>query len=374
MNWRPRLLGFAILLLSVIVPVAHASESRSYVSAILVEGSTGRVLLEDNANESRPVASMTKMMTLLLVVEAVEDGAVKLDEPVVISKHAEDEGGSQVFLAQGSSFTVEQLIAAALIHSANDAAMALAEHVGGSEQAFVARMNQRAAALHMSESRFYSPNGLPSHKRPDDVMSAGDAAKLAVTLMRFPVIRHYAAMTEMEFRNGTFEKLETTNKLLGSFPGANGLKTGYHHAAGFCVTASAERGDLHLIAVIMGSKARDASFHSAASLLTRGFDEWRWSQPLKKGQRLRDPLEVKGGEVSTVPVVAASEPKLLLHPKEARRIVTSVSTDYAEAPIRKGERVGTIVVSLDGKTLASVPALSDTDVAAASWWHRLIGF
>lgn len=349
-------------------------ETRPYVSAVLVEGSTGRVLFEDNAHESRAVASMTKMMTLLLVMEAVESGAVRLDEPVTITKKAEDEGGSQVFLARGGNFTVRQLVAATLIHSANDAAMALAEHVGGSEEAFVARMNQRAAALGMTESRFASPNGLPSAKRPDDVMSADDAAKLAVKLMKFPVIRQYAATTEMEFVNGTFEKLLTTNRLLGTFPGANGLKTGYHRAAGFCVTASAERNDLHLIAVIMGSTVRDASFDSAATILRRGFDEWRWAHPLKKGQRMRDAVVVLGGEVSTVPVVAASAPKLLLHRNEARRLVTALTSDEARAPIRKGEKVGTIVVTLDGRTLASVPALSDTDVAAASWWKRLIGF
>jgi len=362
------------ILIVLLAPLATAEDTKPYVSAVLVEGSTGRVLFEDNAHESRAVASMTKMMTLLLVMEAVERGEVRLDDPVTITKKAEDEGGSQVFLARGGNFTVRQLVAATLIHSANDAAMALAEHVGGSEEAFVARMNQRAAALGMTESHFTSPNGLPSTKRPDDVMSADDAAKLGVKLMKFPVIRQYAAMTEMEFHNGTFEKLQTTNKLLGSFPGANGLKTGYHRAAGFCVTASAERGDLHLIAVIMGSTVRDASFNSAAAILRRGFDEWRWAQPLKKGQRMRDPVVVKGGEVSTVTVVAASAPKLLLHRGEARRVVTAITSDGAGAPIRKGEKVGTITVTLDGKTLASVPALSDNDVAAASWWQRLIGF
>ncbi|MFA6955442.1 MAG: D-alanyl-D-alanine carboxypeptidase family protein [Thermoanaerobaculia bacterium] len=374
MNWRPGLLALVLLFHTFAFVAASADDAKAYVSAVLVEGSTGRVLFEDNAHESRAVASMTKMMTLLLVMEAVESGAVKLDDPVTITKKAEDEGGSQVFLARGGNFTVRQLVAAALIHSANDAAMALAEHVSGSESAFVARMNQRAAALGMSESRFFSPNGLPSTKRPDDVMSADDAAKLAVKLMKFPVIRQYAATTEMEFHNGTFAKLQTTNKLLGSFPGANGLKTGYHRAAGFCITASAERGDLHLIAVIMGSTVRDASFDSAAALLRRGFDEWRWAQPLKKGQRMRDPVVVKGGEVSTVTVAAASAPKLLLHRNEARRLVTAVTSDGAKAPIRKGEKVGAIVVTLDGKTLASVPALSDNDVAAASWWQRLIGF
>jgi D-alanyl-D-alanine carboxypeptidase (penicillin-binding protein 5/6) len=369
---RTTILRIALLLIPAVTALAQGP--KPYVSAILVEGSTGRVLFEDNAHESRPVASMTKMMTLLLVMEAVESGRVKLDAPVAVSKKAEDEGGSQVFLARGSSFSVRQLVAATLIHSANDAAMALAEHVAGSEEAFVAQMNRRAAALGMTESRFTSPNGLPSRKRPDDVMSADDAAKLAVALMKFPLVREYAATTEMEFRNGTFEKLLTTNKLLGTFPGANGLKTGYHVGAGFCVTASAERGGLHLIAVIMGSEVRDASFDSAAALMRRGFDEWRWAQPLRKGQRMRDPVVVRGGEVSTVPVVSASAPRLLLHRDEARRLATTVAGDGAAAPIRKGERVGTIAVTLDGKPLATVPALADVDVAAKSWWERMLDF
>lgn len=374
MNWRPGLLVLVVLIHSIAPVPLSATDTKPYVSAILVESSTGRVLFEDNAHESRAVASMTKMMTLLLVMEAVDSGRVSLDALVEISKKAEDEGGSQVFLARGGSFTVRQLVAATLIHSANDAAMALAEHVAGSEEAFVVLMNRRAAALGMTESRFTSPNGLPSQKRPDDVMSADDAAKLAVKLMKFPLVREYAATTEMEFRNGTFEKLLTTNKLLGSFPGANGLKTGYHRGAGFCVTASAKRGELELIVVIMGSEARDASFDSAASLLRRGFDNWRWAQPVKKGQRMRDPVIVRNGEVSTVPVVAASAPRLLLERSQARRLITSVTSDRAEAPIRKGEKVGTIVVSLDGTPLASVPAVADTDVAEVAWWQRLIDF
>ena len=349
----------------------HAAEAAPYVSAILVEGSTGRVLFEENAHESRAVASMTKMMTLLLVMEGVERGALSLESLVTVSKHAEDEGGSQVFLAQGSTFTLRQLVAATLIHSANDAAMALAEHAAGSEPAFVALMNHRAAELGMTESRFTSPNGLPSTSRPDDVMSADDAAKLAVRLMKFPLIREYAATAETEFRNGTFERLLTTNKLLGSFPGANGLKTGYHRGAGFCVTASAQRDELHLIAVVMGSELRDDSFDAAAALLRRGFDTWRWVHPVKKGQRMRDSVIVRNGEVSTVPVTAASTRRLFLERSEARRIVTTVVGDDAEAPIRKGEKVGTIVVLLDGRQLAWLPALADTDVAAVPWWKRL---
>lgn len=372
MNRIARAIVFALALLH--SPLVSGADGKPYVSAILVESTTGRVLFEDNAHESRAVASMTKMMTLLVVMEAVESGTTSLDSVVEISKKAEDEGGSQVYLARGGVFTVRQLVAASLIHSANDAAMALAEHVGGSEEAFVAQMNRRRVALGMTESRFTSPNGLPSQKRPDDMMSADDAAKLAVRLLEFPIIREYAARTEMDFRNGTFEKLLTTNKLLGSFPGANGLKTGYHRGAGFCITASAKRGDMELIAVIMGSEARDASFDSAAALLRRGFDNWRWAQPVRKGHRMRDPLMIRNGEVSTVPVVAASTPKLLLEKNEARRLATTVVSDLAEAPIRKGERVGMIVVALDGKTLASVPALADTDVAASTWWERLLGF
>ncbi|MGK2858128.1 MAG: D-alanyl-D-alanine carboxypeptidase family protein [Thermoanaerobaculia bacterium] len=372
MNLRPGSLVLAALLFALAPLAAPAAESRPYVSAILVEATTGRVLFEENAHESRAVASMTKMMTLLVVMEGVERGAISLDAPVTVSKRAEDEGGSQVFLARGSVFSVRQLVAATLIHSANDAAMALAEHVAGSEEAFVALMNQRAAALGMTESRFTSPNGLPSKSRPDDVMSADDAAKLAVKLLRHPLIREFAATKEMDFRNGTFEKLLTTNKLLGTFPGATGLKTGYHRGAGFCVTASAKRDELELVAVVMGSEVRDASFDSAAALLRRGFDTWRWVHPVKKGHRMRDMVVVRNGEVSTVPVLAASSPKLFLERAEARRVVTTVVSHEEKAPIRKGERVGTIVVSLDGKTLASVPAVADTDVAAVAWWKRLL--
>ena len=361
-----------VLLIVLFASVVQAAENRPYVSAILVEGTTGRVLFEENAHESRAVASMTKMMTLLLVMERVERGELSVDAPVTITKHTENEGGSQVFLAEGSTFTLKQLVAAALIHSANDAAMALAEHVGGSEQEFVVLMNQRAKALGMTESRFTSPNGLPSTSRPDDVMSADDAAKLAVKLMKFPLIREFAATTEMPFKNGTFEKLLTTNKLLGSFPGANGLKTGYHRAAGFCITASAKRDDLELIAVIMGSELRDSSFDAAAALLRRGFENWRWVHPVKKGQRMRDPVVVRNGEVSTVLVTAASSPRLFLERSEARRVVTTIVSDGSKAPIRKGDRVGTIEVSVAGKTLASVPAIADADVAEVTWWQRLL--
>jgi serine-type D-Ala-D-Ala carboxypeptidase (penicillin-binding protein 5/6) len=368
-----RLATALLPLLALPLLAAQSDGNPAPAASIVIEATTGRVLAEENAQAALPVASMTKMMTLLITMERVDSGGATLDDAVRISRNASRQGGSQVYLREGDSFTIRQLVAASLIHSANDAAMALAEHFGGDEAGFVKLMNDRARSLGLADSHFYSANGMPSPDHPDDALSARDAAKLASRLVTYPLIRDYASKVELPFENGNFKKLYNTNALLTKFPGATGLKTGSSRTAGFCVTATAQRGDLSIIAVDLGAKTRDASFDSAARLMKKAFDEYRWVEPVKKGVPLKDPAIVKGGEVSTVAVTGGDTVRLLIRKSEARAISVSIESSGVKAPVRKGQQVGLIIVKQNDRPVASVPALSTSDVAETSWWKRLGG-
>jgi serine-type D-Ala-D-Ala carboxypeptidase (penicillin-binding protein 5/6) len=338
------------------------------VAELLLEPTTGRVLYEKNAHQPFPVASMTKMMTMLIVMEAVKDGSLTLDAPVLVSARASKQGGSQVYLKEGESFPVRDMLAATMIHSANDAATALAEKIAGSVEAFVPLMNERAVALGMKESHFYSPHGLPAEKgQQDDLMSAWDAARLGMELMKYPLMQQDAAIQTAPFRNGVFT-MYNPNHLLRMFPGANGIKTGYHVKAGFCVTGSAQRGDMKLIVVVMGAKMPGNDFKEATRLLAEGFANWRWVYGAKKGSRAALPAIIEKGEVSTVPVVAAADAKLLVQRGQQQGITAEVVSSNAEAPIHAGQPVGFIVVKQNGKPAARVAALAAGNVARIPWW------
>src|SRR5215831_3671452 len=239
---------------------AKGERAVPYKYAILMEAETGKVLFEKDAHTPSPPASMVKMMTTLIVMEKVRDGALKFTDMVTASRWAAQMGGSQIYLREGESMSVEDLLKAVMIHSANDAATALAEHVAGSADAFVDLMNDKAQELGLKETHFYSVHGLPpSPGQKDDEMSAYDLAILGRELMKFPEVAKWAGTIQEPFREGQFT-LTNPNHLLRQFPGADGIKTGFHNRAGFCVTGSAKRGDLRLIVVVMGSTLKRDCF------------------------------------------------------------------------------------------------------------------
>lgn len=241
-----------------------------YVGAIVVNAADGQVLFEDQPDAPAYPASMLKLMDLLLVLERVEQGALKFDDVVTISAEASKIGGSQVFLAEKERFTVDELLYALVIQSANDAATALAIHLGGTKDGFVRLMNERAQALGMTSTRFESVHGLPpSTGQKPDVTTARDFAKLCVELMKRKDVLRYTSVRERGFRDGKF-MMQTHNNLLESFPGCDGLKTGYFKAGGYSIAATAARDGVRVVAVILGSPTKDGRDAKARELLTRG--------------------------------------------------------------------------------------------------------
>lgn len=261
-----------------VVAMATAGEARvskmarsPYVGAIVVDAETGEVLFEDGADRKTYPASVVKMMDLLLVLEAVERGEIALDDAVRVTAEAAKTGGSQVYLKENEVLVVEDLLYALMIQSANDAAMALAVHVGGSRDGFVGRMNARAQELGMTSTHFASPHGLPPSAGQDpDLTTARDIAKLARALLARPGAIRYTSTTTYAIRSGQFV-MRSHNTLLQSFPGCDGLKTGYFSAAGFSIAATASRGGKRMIAVVLGSESSKVRDQKTRDLLNLGF-------------------------------------------------------------------------------------------------------
>ncbi|NOT54302.1 MAG: D-alanyl-D-alanine carboxypeptidase [Deltaproteobacteria bacterium] len=350
---------------------AKAEKPVTYTSAIVVEPETGTILFEKDAHTPLPPASMVKMMTALIVMEKVRDGALKLDEKVTASRWAAQMGGSQVYLKEGEVLTVEELLKAMMIHSANDATAALAEHVAGHSEAFVDLMNQRAESLGLKETKYHSVHGLPAEPgQEDDVMSAADLATLGREIVKFPKIVEFVAKIQEPFRDGAFT-LVNPNHLLRTFPGADGIKTGFHNKAGFCVTGSAMRGDLRLLVVVMGSTTKSDCFKNAAQLLNQGFATNRMLVPVK-GQVVLEGKDVKvrGGVVGTVPIAAKQDVKILVKKGEEKKVKVTVNVlDRVGAPIAVGQAVGEIVVTFDGAEVGKTQALAVNEVQSTWWWR-----
>lgn len=346
-------------------------ESVPYKAAVLMEPETGTILYEKDAHEPWPPASMVKMMTTMVVLEQINDGQLSLDDTVTTSRWASKMGGSQVYLKEGETFSVEDLLRAVMIHSANDASVALAEHVAGSPEAFVDLMNDKARQLGLEHTQFHSVHGLPPGRgQEDDLMSAYDLAVVGRKLLKFPLAAEWAAISTAPFRNGSFI-LTNPNRLLQQFRGADGIKTGYHRGAGFCVTASAKRGDLRLIAVVLGAQERRQCFLSAVRLLNRGFAGYRMIVPIKKGQTLDQRAVVRDGVLEQVGLVADGELRSLVPRMDVDNVQIEVRLGGpVHAPVAAGQVVGEVVVTLDGKHLGSVGAVSARDIARLRLWER----
>jgi D-alanyl-D-alanine carboxypeptidase (penicillin-binding protein 5/6) len=342
-----------------------------YKYAILIDAETGKVLFEKDAHTPSPPASMVKMMTTLIVLERVRDGALKLSDTVTASRWAAQMGGSQIYLKDGETLTVEDLLRAVMIHSANDASAALAEHIAGSTDAFVDLMNDKAEQLGLKETYYYSVHGLPAEPgQKEDEMSAHDLAMLGRELLKFPEAAKWAATIQEPFRDGQFT-LVNPNHLLRQMPGADGIKTGFHNKAGFCVTGSAKRGDLRLIAVVMGSSTKRACFASATQIFNQGFAAYRMLVPVKQGEAIGRNAPVRGGVAEQVPIVASQDVRVLIKRGEEKKVQVEVNVpDRVRAPVKAGQVVGEIVVKLDGSEVGKAQAAAAQDVAQASLWKR----
>jgi D-alanyl-D-alanine carboxypeptidase (penicillin-binding protein 5/6) len=314
---------------------------------------------------------MVKMMTTLIVMDKIHEGAFHLSDTVTASRWAAQMGGSQIYLKEGETFTIEDLLKAIMIHSANDASAALAEHIAGSTDAFVDLMNDKAEQLGLKETHYYSVHGLPAEPgQKDDQMSAYDLAMLGRELMKSSEVATWAATIQEPFRDGQFT-LVNPNHLLRQFPGADGIKTGYHNKAGFCVTGSAKRGDLRLIVVVMGSSTKRDCFRAAAQILNQGFATYRMLVPVKQGGEVGKDAPVKGGVIDRVPITATSDVRVLVKRGDEKKVQIEVNVpNRVPAPVKTGQVVGEIVVKLDGAEVGKAQAVAAQDVAQASFWRR----
>ncbi len=316
----------------------NASFELDCKSAILMEATTGEVLYEQNADEALPPASVTKIMTLLIVMEAINSGALKLDDQVSTSATAASMGGSQVFLEEGEMMSVEDMLKSVIISSANDAAVALAEHVAGSEEAFVEKMNKRATELGMHNTYFENTNGL------DDTVSkhltsARDIAIMSRELIKHQKILEYSSIWMDTIRNGEFG-LTNTNRLVRFYNGATGLKTGSTSKAKFCVSATAKRGNMHLICVIMGAESRDERNAIATKLLDYGFANY--SLFSAKGQKL-DELRVIGGVEESCGISYGDFNKVVKKDEYGKITAATELNESLTAPVNIGDKVGRVI-------------------------------
>lgn len=336
-------------------------------SAVLIDLSTGTVLYAKNATEALPPASVTKIMTLLLTMEALDAGQFSLTDSVQISEYASSMGGSQVFLKAGETMGVEDLIKSTVIASANDGAVALAELVAGSVEGFVVRMNERAAQLGMTSTHFENPTGLDDDVT-NHVTSAYDIALMSRELSKHDKIFSYSSIWMDSIRDGAFG-LTNTNRLVRFYQGATGLKTGSTAAAGFCISATAKRNDLHLCAVIMGSPTRDVRNEAAKQLLDWGFANYflYHADGASSGE-----VCVKGGAFSALPV-SYGEFTALLPSSSHGKVETAVELpESVAAPICTGDIIGRVVYSVDGECVGEVPITADCDAPRISFGQLLV--
>ncbi len=329
-------------------------------SVLLMEARTGTILYEDNADEALPPASVTKVMTLLLIMEALDDGKIALSDVVTVSERSASMGGSQIFLKVGEQMSVEDLLKSVVIASANDAALALAEFVLGSEDAFVARMNERAGELGMNHTHFVNTNGLDD-TTSDHLISARDIAIVSRELIvSHPAILKYSSTWQDSVRNGAFT-LSNTNRLVRFYPGANGLKTGSTSKAGFCVSASAERDGMLLIAVVMGSSTRNARNETAKQLFDYGFANYSCVR-IPGNDRITE--DVKGSMTKSVSCSYPSFDFVCRKGKNEIEPKITLSNDL-KAPVSAGDVVGTVTYYLDGKEIGSSEIVSEESAEKA---------
>ena len=345
-------LAAALLAAALLVLPAQAVSGAPTVdaaAAVLMEKETGAILYEQNAHDKLEPASVTKVMTLLLVLEAIDDGRLALDDMVTVSAHAASMGGSQVYLKEGEQMSVDDMLKAVAVVSGNDAAVALAEHLAGSEEGFVEQMNQGAAEL---------GTGLPA---AGHLTSAHDIAVMSRALIQHPKIRDYTTIWMDSIRGGQFQ-LANTNKLVRFYEGATGLKTGSTDAAGYCLSATAERDGMELIAVVLKAKTSEQRFESAKSLLNFGFANYTLTD-VYPGQAL-PPVDVLLGEQDTVQPVLAQSSRILVDKAQLNDVTSELRLcENVEAPVEQGQKLGEMVISVGGQEQQTIPIVADRAVA-----------
>lgn len=341
------------------------TDSLTAKSVVLMEMSSGEILLSKNPDEKLPPASITKIMTMLLVMEALDSGKIKLDDIVTTSKNASSKGGSQIWLKEGEQMTVNEMLKATAIGSANDACTALGEHIAGGETEFVAMMNQRAKELGMNNTNFENPSGLDDTTE-NHYSTARDVAIMSCELMKHEKIKEYTTVWMDSLRNGETE-LVNTNRLVRFYEGTTGVKTGTTSKAGYCVSASAKRDGMELVAVVLGSDNSTERFEDAKKLLNWGFANYTVYQPTVDASLITNVNVLFGKENIISPVTKEIKPILIKKGTEDKITQRVDICLDVEAPVEKGQKLGTVYFETDGKVIVSCPIISENYVERRNW-------
>ena len=337
-------------------------------SALLMDVATGTILYEHNAHEALAPASVTKVMTMLLIMEAIDSGKIHWEDTVTASEAAAAKGGSQVYLKVGETMTVSDMVKSIAVSSANDCACAMAEHLAGSESAFVALMNSKAKELGMHDTNFVNCTGLDdSEEAKSHLTSAHDIALMSRALLKHhPAIKQFTTIWMDTVRDGAFG-LSNTNKLIRFYNGATGLKTGFTSGAGYCLSASAERDGMELIAVVMGCETSQDRFAACKSMLDYGFANFALIAPKLETEPA---VPVKLGISKTVTAVPGEEAALLIDKAQKNMISTEVTLDESiTAPVSRGQRLGTMTIKAGEQVLAQVPMVAAEAVPRLTFWQ-----
>lgn len=366
----------SVMIFSLSLPTVNARETQAVdvelaknaLSSVIIEQDTGEVLYEKDARKKLPPASMTKIMTMLIIMEEIDKGNLKLDDKVMTSEYAASMGGSQIFLEPGEEMTVNEMLKGIAIASGNDASVAMAEKISGTEEAFVNLMNKKAKALGLQNTHFKNPTGLPAE---DHYSSALDMAIMGRELLKHPLITKYTGTYEDYLRQNTEKQfwLVNTNKLVRFYPGADGLKTGFTTEARYCLTATAKKNNMRVVSVIMGaptSKERNAQM---SKLLDYAFNQYQVKQLIKQGDNV-DRLSISKGKMKNVNVVTKSPVSVVTKKGEALNKITKnikLKKDL-QAPIQKGQVVGKLVLKQGDRVLSTTELVAKNTIPKAKWY------
>ncbi|MEG1886710.1 MAG: D-alanyl-D-alanine carboxypeptidase family protein [Oscillospiraceae bacterium] len=337
-------------------------------SVVLLEPKTGTILYENNSHEKLSPASVTKVMSLLLIMEAIDSGKLSTETVITASEHACSMGGSQIWLEPNETMTVDELLKAAVIASANDATVALAEAVFGSEESFVSKMNEKAAELSLQDTHFINATGLDDNE--SNLTSAYDVAVMAAELLKHTLIKKYSTVWMDTLRGGK-SQLVNTNKLVRFYEGATGLKTGTTSKAGHCLAASAHRNGMDLVAVVMGGESSNDRFNGARKLLDYGFANWEFLNIIVSDENLTG-IPVKGGIAPEVSAIATEEKNVLVPKGQRDNVVQEITMEIElMAPVEKGQQIGSSRIVLKGKELGVIPIVSSEAVPKMTFLYSL---
>ncbi|WP_278681886.1 D-alanyl-D-alanine carboxypeptidase family protein [Paraclostridium bifermentans] len=348
---------------------ANTSMELSSKSAILMDVGSGQILLEKNSHEKLPPASVTKVMTMLLAVEALDSGKIKLDDQVQISERASEMGGSQIFLEPGETQKVDDLLKGIAVASANDACVAMAEFIGGSEEEFVGMMNDKAKELGMKDTHFANTNGLPVDNH---YTSAHDIALMSKELLKHEKITKYLTTWMDKIVVGKKQVsigLANTNKMIKHYQGATGVKTGFTQEAKYCLSASAKRGETHLVAATLGAPTTQERFKDASSLLSYGFANYESVKLCSKGDAIAT-LKLDKAEENKVNLVAKEDLTALIKKGESKDFTKKIQVcENIKMPVKKGTKLGTINIYKGNNQVGKVDLVNEKDINKASYFR-----